>query len=295
MLAGKPLVMHPILACKKIPDLLQIVLIGFYPKEEMESLDTAFLSREVGVPVTYLQEEGGGHGSAGGLYQFKETLLQGNPKFIFVLNADVCSDCPLTEMLTFHKAHAGSATMLVKEVDAQSARDHGEAVLETYQGGGKVLHYAEKPTTLVSSTVNCGIYVFAAPGIFETIRDLLSQSLAFAKDPIHHSLADASISDKNNPAKTAKWRKDASHASLQPKLGMPEVFSALAEKKSLYAYETKGFWRVLKTPGSSLKFSELYLSQMGSKLAQARAKLKGGPAIEGNVYIHPGMYSASSS
>ena len=278
--------MHPILACKKIPDLLQIVLIGFYPKEEMESLDTAFLSREVGVPVTYLQEEGGGHGSAGGLYQFKETLLEGNPKYIFVLNADVCSDCPLHEMLKFHRAHAGSATMLVKEVDAQSAKDHGEVVLEN-QGGGKVLHYAEKPTTLVSSTVNCGIYVFTAPGVFETIRNLLSQSLSFAKYPIQ-SLTDLSVSDKNTQTSTKAWRKDPHVCSLQPKLGMPEVFSALAEQKSLYAYRTRGFWKVLKTPGSSLKFSELYLSQMGSKLAQARAKLKGGPQIEGNVYIHPG-------
>ena len=48
---------------------------------------------------------------------------------------------------------------------------------------------------------------------------------------------------------------------------MPDVFASLAESKQLYALESKGFWEQLKQPGSSLKFSRLYLSVMGSGLA----------------------------
>ena len=286
-IAGKPLVMHPVLACSKIKDLLQVVLIGFYPKEDMESLDTAFLSRQLGVPVTYVQEEAGGYGSAGGLYRFRNILLEGNPKFIFVLNCDVCSDYPLHEMLTFHASHEGSATILVKEVEAHVAKDHGEVVLEHEGGGGRVVHYAEKPQTLVSSTVNCGIYVFSAPEIFQEIGVIL-ESPRPEKDDDLHRLTNEYTSMLDSTSKGAgKWKKDRQASVQQPKLGMPEVFSALAEKKVLYAFESKGFWEVLKNPACSLKFSKLFLSVMGSELAHARARLKGGPEIVGNVYIHP--------
>ncbi len=74
---------------------------------------------------------------------------------------------------------------------------------------------------------------------------------------------------------------------MQPKLGMPEVFIHLVEKKVLFSYYCNGFWEVLKSPGLTLKFSALYLGEMGSELALARARLKGGLEIIGNVYIHP--------
>jgi len=273
-IAGKPLVTHPVLACKKIPDLLQVVLIGFYTREEMGSLDTALLSRELGVPVTYVQEEAGGYGSAGGVNRFKEILLEGGPKYVFVLNCDVCSDYPLNEMLVFHKKHGGDATILVKKVSAEVAKDHGAVVLDP-EGQGRVLHYAEKPGTLVSNTVNCGIYVFSCPQVFDAIGTLLSSRT----DKDEHNLVPASMA--------SKLKKNQSAAVLQQRLGMPEVFSFLAEKKVLYALESRGFWEQLKQPGSSLKFSALYLSVMGSELAHARARLKGGPEIVGNVYIHP--------
>lgn len=281
-IAGKPLVMHPVLACKKIPDLLQVVLVGFYTREEMASLDTALLSRELGVPVTYVQEEAGGLGSAGGLLRFRDILLQGDPKYLFVLNCDVCSDYPLLEMLDFHKSHGGQATILVKKVDPEVAKEHGVVVLRE-GGDGQVLHYAEKPGTVVSTTVNCGLYVFTCPDVFDEIADLMSSRSA-TDDLQHLSDQFSLVPDSISPS--SSWKRNHSGA-LQKKLGMPEVHSALAEKKKLFAFESKGFWEQLKQPGSSLKFSKLYLSVLGSDLAHARARLKGGPEIVGNVYIHP--------
>ncbi|WZN60909.1 mannose-1-phosphate guanyltransferase [Chloropicon roscoffensis] len=285
-IAGKPLVMHPVLACQKIPDLLQVVLIGFYPEDEMKTLDTALMSRELGVPVTYVQEESGGLGSAGGLHRFRDLLLQGNPDFLFVLNCDVCSDYPLNDMLAFHKTHGGQATLLVKRVDSQTARGHGAVVVEEggkATGGGRVLHYAEKPGTLVSNTVNCGIYVFSCPSVFDTIGRLAEQKgKAVGFSAAEQALVPTSMLESLSARGRGKGAEDG-----PARLGMPDVFASLAESKQLYALESKGFWEQLKQPGSSLKFSRLYLSVMGSDLALARARLKGGPEVVGNVYIHP--------
>ena len=42
-------------------------------------------------------------GTAGGLYHFRDQILAGSPDYFFVMNADVCGDFPLNEMLEFHK------------------------------------------------------------------------------------------------------------------------------------------------------------------------------------------------
>lgn len=272
-ICGVPLVAHPVLACRKIPNLLQVVLVGFYPAEEMRAgLDTASLSKELGVPVTYVQEKGAGHGSAGGLHHFRSLLLEGNPEYLFVLNCDVCSDYPLEALLSHHRAGGGVGTVLVKDVAADIAMDHGEVVYDRTEAspgdggvGGLVLHYAEKPETHVSSTVNCGVYVFTASALFPAIE-------AAASGPTRSG---PSLGGPRLPLEDGG------------SVGMPDVLTHLTERKQLVAFEGSGFWEVLKAPGVTLKFSALYLSQMGSDLALARARLKGGPEIVGDVYIHP--------
>ncbi len=147
--------------------------------------------RELGVPVRYLQEEAGGYGSAGGLHRFKDIILEGNPEFVFVLNCDVCSDYPLDELLASHRRNPeAKATMLVKEVDAETAKEHGEVVLDPDPTrGGQVLHYAEKPSSLVSRVVNCGIYVFSAKtGIFDEIEAILGSAADAESQGFHDDL-----------------------------------------------------------------------------------------------------------
>jgi len=55
-------------------------------------------------------------GPAGPLALARDKLFDesGNP--FFVLNSDVISDYPLKEMLEFHKAHAGEASIMVTKV-----------------------------------------------------------------------------------------------------------------------------------------------------------------------------------
>ena len=51
----------------------------------------------------YLQEYSA-LGTAGGMYHFRDQILTGNPSLFFVMNADVCGDFPLQEMLEFHRS-----------------------------------------------------------------------------------------------------------------------------------------------------------------------------------------------
>ncbi len=57
-------------------------------------------------------------GTAGGLHHFRDQILTGGPEMFFVMNADVCGDFPLIEMLNFHRSRNGQAygTILATEV-----------------------------------------------------------------------------------------------------------------------------------------------------------------------------------
>lgn len=80
-LAGQPMVHHPISACRKIPNLARIYLIGFYEEREF-ALYVSSISNELKLPVRYLKEDKP-HGSAGGLYNFKDLIMEEDPVFFF--------------------------------------------------------------------------------------------------------------------------------------------------------------------------------------------------------------------
>ena len=54
------------------------------------------------------------------MYHFRDQILTGNPDLFFVMNADVCGDFPLQEMLEFHQSvdTAAHFTILATEVRA---------------------------------------------------------------------------------------------------------------------------------------------------------------------------------
>jgi mannose-1-phosphate guanylyltransferase len=55
-------------------------------------------------------------GTAGGIYHFRDEIQRGDPKQIFVLNADVACSFPLKEMMEFHNTHQGLCTILGTKV-----------------------------------------------------------------------------------------------------------------------------------------------------------------------------------
>lgn len=68
-----------------------------------------------------------------------------------------------------------------------------------------------------------------------------------------------------------------------------DILTPLAGKKKLYTYETVDFWEQIKTPGMSLRCSELYLSQFRRTTPHLLATGDGtrSPSITGDVFIHP--------
>ncbi|URE48084.1 Nucleotidyl transferase, partial [Musa troglodytarum] len=241
-LAGQPMINHPISACKRIPNLARIYLIGFYEEREF-ALYVSSISNELRVPVRYLREDKP-LGSAGGIYKFRDHIMEENPCHIFLLNCDVCCSFPLSEMLDAHRRHGGMGTMLVIKVSAETANQFGELVADPVTN--EVLHYTERPETFVNDLINCGVYVFT-PQIFTIIQDV-----AFAGNNTVNLRRETSLEAFQSVAKV-----------LPPEFVRldQDILTPLAGKKKLYTYETVDFWEQIKTPGMSLRCSGLYLSQ----------------------------------
>jgi mannose-1-phosphate guanylyltransferase len=66
----------------QIPNLAKIYLIGFYEEREF-ALYVSSISNDLKLPVRYLKEDKP-HGSAGGLYNFKDLIMEEDPVFIFI-------------------------------------------------------------------------------------------------------------------------------------------------------------------------------------------------------------------
>ncbi|XP_030553623.2 LOW QUALITY PROTEIN: mannose-1-phosphate guanyltransferase alpha-like [Rhodamnia argentea] len=271
-LAGQPMVHHPMSACKRIPNLAQIFLIGFYDEKEF-ALYVSSISNELKVPVRYLKEDKP-HGSAGGLYHFRDLIMEDGPSHIFLLNCDVCCNFPLPDMLEAHTRYGGMGTMLVVKVSAESANQFGTLVSDPVTN--ELLHYTEKPETFVSDLINCGVYIFT-PDIFTAIEDVSNDR----EDRVTANLRRLSGLDiftstrTNIPADFVRLDQD--------------ILSPLAGKKQLYTYETMDYWEQIKTPGISLKCSNLYLAQfrLTSPYLLASGDGTRRATVVGDVYVHP--------
>ncbi|KAK6928246.1 Nucleotidyl transferase domain [Dillenia turbinata] len=269
-LAGQPMVHHPISACKRIPNLVQVFLIGFYEEREF-ALYVSSISNELKVPVRYLKEDKP-HGSAGGLYYFRELIMEDSPSHIFLLNCDVCCSFPLPDMLEAHKLYGGMGTLLVIKVSAESANQFGELVADPLTK--ELLHYTEKPETFVSDLINCGVYVFT-PEIFTAIQGVFTNRQDRAN--LHHISSFEALQSATRSVPTDFVRLDQ------------DILSPLAGKRQLYTYETTDFWEQIKTPGMALKCSELYLAQFHYTSPHLLASGDGSKSVTivGDVYMHP--------
>lgn len=268
-LAGQPMVHHQISACKRIPNLAQIFLVGFYEEREL-ALYVSSVSNELKVPIRYLKEDKP-HGSAGGLYYFRDVIMEDAPSHIFLLNCDVCCTFPLPDMLVEHRRNGGMGTVLVIKVSAESANQFGELVADPITN--ELLHYIEKPETFVSDLINCGVYVFT-PDIFTAIQGVSTHREDRASLRRVSSFEALQSATRTHPTDFVRLDQD--------------ILSPLAGKKQLYTYETTDFWEQIKTPGMSLKCSSLYLAQFRYTSPHLLASGDGtkSATIVGDVYIH---------
>ncbi|KAG8000758.1 Mannose-1-phosphate guanyltransferase alpha-A [Nibea albiflora] len=242
--AGVPMLQHHIEACAKVPNMKEILLVGFYqPNEELNRF-LCNAQQEFKISIRYLQEYAA-LGTGGGIYHFRDQIVSGSPEAFFVLNADVCSAFPLAEMLSFQKEHGEPNSFVIL--------------------GTTVLHYVEKPSTFVSDIINCGIYLFN-PDIFQHI---------------------GTVFQKNQQDMLLEEPTNGWHRAEAIRLEQ-DIFTALAGQGKLYVYKTLGFWSQIKSAGSAIYASRLYLNQYHTTHTERLASNKeGGPKISGNVYIHP--------
>ncbi|CAH2006475.1 unnamed protein product [Acanthoscelides obtectus] len=174
--AGLPLIQHHIEACVQMEDLKEILLIGFYPMAQIQPFVNEMQS-QYKIIIRYLQEFTA-LGTAGGLFHFRDQIRCGNPDAFFVLNGDVCADFPLAELYQFHKEqptkcnNTALVTIIATEATRQQSLNYGCIVVN--KDTMEVTHYVEKPSSYVSSLINCGIYVFSLE-IFQTLEEMFNR------------------------------------------------------------------------------------------------------------------------
>lgn len=264
-IAGFPMIYHHIEAASKIANMKEIILIGSYqPSKEL----TGFISsmqQDFKVIVRYLQEYTTTLGTAGGMYHFRDQILSGDPALFFVMNADVCGDFPLQDMLNFHRSIGNTPhfTILATEATRQQSINYGCIVenKDTHQ----VTHYVEKPSTFVSTLISCGIYLFS-PEIFEYIGTAFKKLQEDITFDVETTLQNRAV---------IRMEQDIFAREL--------MGSGL-----LYVYQTSKFWSQVKSAGAAVYANRHYLNIYQRTHPEWLSKNdKDKPNVIGDVYIHP--------
>lgn len=267
--AGRPIIQHHIEACVQLKELKEILIIGFYPVNDMEQFINDMHSL-YNVNIRYLQEFTP-LGTAGGMYHFRDQIRSGNPKAFFILNGDVCADFPLQSLYDFHTSRDDPLiTIMSTEATRQQSLHYGCLVFN--KDTGSVSHYVEKPSSYVSTYINCGVYICSID-IFPIISS------------IFHSVDYFTISNGCNG-------KDQGYIRWEQ-----EVVTPLAGTGKLFALPVSSWWSQLKTSGSAIyanrHYLELYRKTHPERLVNAGNKTEhdGDGRLICNiipdVYIHP--------
>lgn len=161
------MIQHHVEACKKVSNLSEVLIVGSYNSVDIQPFADE-MSKKCGLAIRYLQEYTP-LGTAGALYHFRDQLRAGGSEHFFVFNGDVCADFPLDELLQYHKKNRALFTIMATEATRQQSLNYGCLVTDN---DGLVAHYVEKPSTFVSTIINCGTYV-ASIEIFQTMSDFL--------------------------------------------------------------------------------------------------------------------------
>ncbi|KAF8396848.1 hypothetical protein HHK36_018483 [Tetracentron sinense] len=160
--ANKPMILHQIEALKAIGVTEVILAINYQPEVMLNFLKE--FETKLGIKITCSQETEP-LGTAGPLALARDKLNDDSGEPFFVLNSDVISDYPLKEMIEFHKAHGGEASIMVTKV----AEPSKYGVVVTEESTGKVEKFVEKPKIFVGNKINAGIYLLN-PSVLDRIE-----------------------------------------------------------------------------------------------------------------------------
>uniref|UniRef100_A0A8H7TN19 Mannose-1-phosphate guanyltransferase n=1 Tax=Bionectria ochroleuca TaxID=29856 RepID=A0A8H7TN19_BIOOC len=273
--AGHPIIWHCISAIAAVGSIHDVYIIGYYD----ESVFRDFIkdaSKEFPVlsSIKYLREYEA-LGTAGGLYHFRDAILKGRPERLFVLNADVCCSFPLADMLKLAQDKDAEAVILGTRVSDEAATNFGCIVSDAHTK--RVLHYVEKPESRISNLINCGVYLFSTEAIFPSIRSAMKRRLDRPARLLSYPSSD-NLETSYLHAQAADDDDDDEEGRKTEVIRLEQdILGDMADSKQFFVYETKDFWRQIKTAGSAVPANALYLQralQSGSEeLAQPSANI----------------------
>lgn len=193
-----------------------------------------------------------------------------------MLNSDVCCSFPLNEMQKLFTDKHAEAVILGTRVAEDAASNFGCIVSDSHTR--RVLHYVEKPESHISNLINCGVYLFSREAILSSIRNAIQRradrTARLASYPSSENLESSFMVDDDEEAgKNEVIRLEQ------------DILSDMADNKQFFVYETKDFWRQIKTAGSAVPANALYLQRAWQSGSEELAKPSAN--IIPPVYVHP--------
>ncbi|EYE95166.1 mannose-1-phosphate guanylyltransferase [Aspergillus ruber CBS 135680] len=273
--AGHPILRHCLQAVAKIPDIREVILVGYYDESVFREFIKDSAKDYPQLRLQYLREYTA-LGTAGGLYHFRDAILKGRPERIIVLNADVCCSFPLGEMLKLFEEKDAEAVILGTRVNNDAATNFGCIVSDSHTK--RVLHYVEKPEGHISNLINCGVYLFSTECIFPAIRSAIKRRTTRPR------LVSYPSSEHLDASFVAANAEEDSEKSEVIRLEQ-DILSDLADSNRFFVHETKDFWRQIKTAGSAVPANALYLQKAFQ--AQSEGLTAPSATIVPPVFIHP--------
>lgn len=252
-------------------------MIGYYDEGVFKDFIKEAATEFPNLPIKYLREYQA-LGTAGGLYHFRDAILKGRPERIFVLNSDVCCSFPLNEMAKLFDDKDAEAVILGTRIAEDAATNFGCIVSDAHTR--RVLHYVEKPEGHISNMINCGVYLFSVEAIFPSIKTAIKRRTErprLVSYPSSENLESSFMADADED----EDRKEVIRLEQ-------DILGGLADNKQFFVYETKDFWRQIKTAGSAVPANALYLQQAQQSGSNELAKPS--PNIISPVFIHPSAH-----
>nr|XP_002124063.2 mannose-1-phosphate guanyltransferase alpha-A [Ciona intestinalis] len=262
-IAGFPLIHHHIEACSKIPEVTEILLIGFFQPSDAIKRFVRRERQKYGKNISYLQEYTM-LGTAGCIYHFRDVIMNGDMDAFFLMFSDVFCDFPLLQMIDAKEKFMPYLMMTV-EVPQDQSLHYGCAGINPLTK--EVVHYIEKPDTFVSRDVNAGLYLLNVD-IFEEIGMLFQRK--------HRPSISGSLDNEKY--------EDSTSNGLGRIVLESDLLPLLSGSGKLFAFKTNTFWLNIKSAGSALHANrailELYKTTHPGRLNNESNCM-------GNVSVHP--------
>ncbi|PNY19948.1 mannose-1-phosphate guanyltransferase [Tolypocladium capitatum] len=288
--AGHPIIWHCLSSIARVPNKLiqEVYIIGYYDESVFRDFIKDSAKEFPSITIRYLREYQA-LGTAGGLYHFRDAILKGRPERLFVLNADVCCSFPLAEMLKLFIERDAEAVILGTRVSDDAATNFGCIVSDAHTR--RVLHYVEKPESHISNLINCGVYLFSTEAIFPSIKSAIKRRLDRPARLFSYPSSE-NLDSYNIPATRGGGDDEDDEGRKNEVIRLEQdILGDMADSKQFYVYETKDFWRQIKTAGSAVPANALYLQKAwqtsSAELAQPSANIVPPVFIHPTAHVHP--------